>query len=93
MMTNPTPLHAGVILYNGKIHFANGYAYIELSSLPAWALLISDPQLTGVINLAVLSQTAVALAANHQEGDLVSLRGIMLVQVFNGQTLHVLHIG
>ena len=92
-MTNPAPLHAGVTLYNGKIHFANGYAYIELSFLPAWALLISDPQLTGVVNLAVLSQTAAALAANHQEGNVVSLRGIMLVQAVNGQTVHVLHIG
>jgi hypothetical protein len=91
-MNTPVPLHPAPSDFRGTIHFANGCAYIELNSMNLWPLLILDAQLTGMVNLAVLGQTATALGSNHQEGDTVEFSGVVLVQAINGRSLPVLHI-
>jgi hypothetical protein len=91
-MSSPAPIHPAASQFAGIIHFANGYAYIELNSMRLWPFLIFDSQLTGIVNLAVLAQTATALRVNHQEGDTVTFLGVILVQAINGQDLPVLHI-
>jgi hypothetical protein len=91
-VTNPAPLHAGISQFSGIIHFANGCAYIELNPANKWPLLIFDPQLTGQVSLAALSQTATAFQGKHQDGDPITVSGVILIQPINGQPLPVLHI-
>lgn len=93
-MANPGVLnrHSEPNEYTGTIHFRGQFVYLENNRNSDWSLLQFDSPFTGVVNSTIAATTASRLQSSYQEGDQVTLHGVLSDQSFGVVAFSVLFI-